>query len=159
MNVPFRTKRMLNFGDCDISGTAYYPAYLNILNNVNEEFWEHLGWTWYQIMIKERWGTPTVHLSCDFSVPSYFGQELDFEVRVLKVGRSSLTLHHTVSYTGKLVGRANRCWPLAISTSTIRSPGPTMCVLRSKPASLTCPKGPAQTIRLLQNPDPDPGVG
>ena len=59
---------------------------------MNEEFWEHLGWTWYQIMIKERWGTPTVHLSCDFSVPSYFGQELDFEVRVLKVGRSSLTL-------------------------------------------------------------------
>ena len=101
MNVPFRTKRMLNFGDCDISGTAYYPAYLNILNNVNEEFWEHLGWTWYQIMIKERWGTPTVHLSCDFSVPSYFGQELDFEVRVLKVGRSSLTLHHTVSYNGE----------------------------------------------------------
>ena len=43
MDVPFRTKRMLNFGDCDISGTAYYPAYLNILNNVNEEFWEHLG--------------------------------------------------------------------------------------------------------------------
>ena len=102
METPFRTTRMLNFGDCDISGTAYYPSYLNILNNVNEEFWLNLGWSWYQIMINERWGTPTVHLSCDFSIPSYFGEELEFEVRVVRVGRSSLTLHHTVSCKGQL---------------------------------------------------------
>ena len=159
MNVPFRTKRMLNFGDCDISGTAYYPAYLNILNNVNEEFWEHLGWTWYQIMIKERWGTPTVHLSCDFSVPSYFGQELDFEVRVLKVGRSSLTLHHTVSHNGETRWKSKQVLAASDIDKHNSIPGQRMCVLRSKPASLTCPKGPAQTIRLLPNPDPDPAVG
>jgi 4-hydroxybenzoyl-CoA thioesterase len=34
---------MLHFGDCDISGTAYFPSYLNILNGVNEEFWGALG--------------------------------------------------------------------------------------------------------------------
>ena len=39
----FSTVRELRFGDCDISGTAYFPAYLNILNGVNEEFWAHLG--------------------------------------------------------------------------------------------------------------------
>src|SRR5690606_25419227 len=32
LDIPYRTRRMLHFGDCDISGTAYFPSYLNILN-------------------------------------------------------------------------------------------------------------------------------
>ena len=101
MKMPFTTTRMLNFGDCDISGTAYFPSYLNILNGVNEEFWLHLGFPWYEIIWKERWGTPTVHISSDFSSPSFFGEELTFEVTVMKVGRSSVTLHHDISCKGQ----------------------------------------------------------
>jgi 4-hydroxybenzoyl-CoA thioesterase len=101
MDIPFKTTRMLNFGDCDISGTAYFPSYLNILNGVNEEFWLNLGWPWHQIIWKERWGTPTVHLSSDFSSPSFFGEELTFEVHVKKVGRSSVTMYHEISCKGE----------------------------------------------------------
>ena len=67
----FRTDRALRFGDCDISGTAYFPSYLDILNGVNEEFWAYLGYPWHKIIWNDRWGTPTVHLSCDFSKPSF----------------------------------------------------------------------------------------
>lgn len=101
MDIPFKTTRRLNFGDCDISGTAYFPSYLDILNGVNEEFWENLGWPWQQTIWKERWGTPTVHLTCDFSVPSLFGEELTFEVNVVKVGRSSATFNHQISCNGE----------------------------------------------------------
>jgi 4-hydroxybenzoyl-CoA thioesterase len=90
------TDRMLRFGDCDISGTAYYPAYLNMLNGVVEEFWAHIGFPWHEIIWKDRWGTPTVHLSCDFSRPSFFGDRLTFHLAVLKVGRSSVRLKHTI---------------------------------------------------------------
>ncbi len=44
MTVSYTTDRMLHFGDCDISGTAYYPAYLNLLNGVIEEFWAAIGY-------------------------------------------------------------------------------------------------------------------
>ena len=101
MDKVFTTKRMLNFGDCDISGTAYFPSYLNILNGVNEEFWKELGFPWYETIWKERWGTPTVHIRSDFSSPSFFGEELTFEVKVLKVGRSSVTVHHDISCKGE----------------------------------------------------------
>ncbi len=101
MKMPFTTTRMLNFGDCDISGTAYFPSYLDILNGVNEEFWLHLGFPWHEIIWKERWGTPTVHISSDFSSPSFFGEELTFEVTVLKVGKSSVTIHHDISRKGE----------------------------------------------------------
>lgn len=97
MPKTFVTDRELRFGDCDISGTAYFPSYLNLLNGVNEEFWAHLGYPWHEIIWKERWGTPTVHLTCDFSIPSLFGQTLTFELRVAKVGRSSVTLEHDIS--------------------------------------------------------------
>jgi 4-hydroxybenzoyl-CoA thioesterase len=96
MAVSFTTDRMLNFGDCDISGTAYYPSYLNILNGVVEEFWTWIGYPWHKIIWLERWGTPTVHLSCNFSKPSFFGDKLTFRLTVTKVGRSSVTLDHAI---------------------------------------------------------------
>jgi 4-hydroxybenzoyl-CoA thioesterase len=97
MSKIFRTDRELRFGDCDISGTAYFPAYLNILNGVNEEYWAHIGYPWHDIIWNERWGTPTVHLSCDFSKPSFFGETLSFELGVVKIGKSSLTIRHRIS--------------------------------------------------------------
>jgi len=96
LTVCFVTDRELRFGDCDISGTDYYPAYLNILNGLVEEFWTHIGWPWHEIIWKERWGTPTVHLTCDFSKPSFFGDRLTFRVSILKVGKSSVRLRHTI---------------------------------------------------------------
>jgi len=96
-----RTKRMLQFGDCDISGTAYFPSYLNILNGVNEAFWAHIGDPWHKIIWGERWGTPTVHISSDFSSPSFFREELEFELTVLRVGASSVTVHHEISHEGR----------------------------------------------------------
>ena len=101
MDKVFTTKRMLHFGDCDISGTAYFPSYLNILNGVNEEFWDNLGFPWHEMIWKERWGTPTVHIRSDFSAPSFFGEELTFDVTVLKVGNSSVTVHHEISCEGQ----------------------------------------------------------
>jgi 4-hydroxybenzoyl-CoA thioesterase len=96
MTACFTADRTLRFGDCDFSGTAYYPAYLNILNGVVEEFWAHIGWPWHSTIAQEDWGTPTVHLTCDFAKPSRMGDLLTFGLTIVKVGRSSLRLHHTI---------------------------------------------------------------
>ena len=101
MGKVFVTDRELRFGDCDISGTAYFPSYLNLLNGVNEEYSAHIRYPWHEIIWKQRWGTPTVHLTCDFSIPSLFGQTLTFELRVVRVGRSSVTLKHEISCKGE----------------------------------------------------------
>ena len=97
MDKIFKTDRELRFGDCDISGTAYFPAYLDILNGVNEEFWASMGFPWHDIVWNARWGTPTVHLTCDFSKPSFFGETLHFELGVIKIGKSSVTIRHRIS--------------------------------------------------------------
>ncbi|MBY0350350.1 thioesterase family protein [Tabrizicola sp.] len=96
MTHAFTADRPLRFGDCDFSGTAYFPAYLNLLNGVVEEFWTHLGWPWHRTIRTEDWGTPTVHLTCDFAKASRMGDVLTFRLAVLKVGRSSLRLAHEI---------------------------------------------------------------
>jgi len=93
----FSFDRELRFGDCDPSGIAYFPSYLNILNGVVEEFWARIGFSWPELIMVRKIGTPTVHLACDFSRPSVFGDRLTFELRIGRVGRASLHLAHVVS--------------------------------------------------------------
>jgi len=102
MTTSFTTDRALRFGDCDMSGTAYYPSYINLLNGVVEEYFAAIGFPWHKIMWEERWGTPTVHLTCDFSKPSFFGEVLTFGLIVRRVGRSSATFDHEISCGGQL---------------------------------------------------------
>ncbi|MCP3468962.1 acyl-CoA thioesterase [Bradyrhizobium sp. CCGUVB1N3] len=96
----FSFDRELRFGDCDPSGIAYFPSYLNILNGVVEEFWATIGFPWPELITVRKIGTPTVHLTCDFSRPSKFGDLLTFSLHISKVGRASLHLAHVVSGAG-----------------------------------------------------------
>jgi 4-hydroxybenzoyl-CoA thioesterase len=93
----FSFDRELRFGDCDPSGIAYFPSYLNILNGVVEDFWARIGFPWPELITARKIGTPTVHLACDFSRPSMFGDRLTFNLRITKVGGSSLHLDHVIT--------------------------------------------------------------
>jgi 4-hydroxybenzoyl-CoA thioesterase len=104
----FSFDRELRFGDCDPSGIAYFPSYLNILNGVVEQFWATIGFPWPGLITVRKIGTPTVHLTCDFSRPSMFGDLLTFRLRVRRVGGASLHLEHVVSSADGIRWRARQ---------------------------------------------------
>ncbi|MBB6468161.1 4-hydroxybenzoyl-CoA thioesterase [Aminobacter lissarensis] len=104
--MPFRTSRPLRFGDCDPSGIAYFPSYLNIFVGVLEEFFGDAGVPWKELIATRRIGTPTVRLDLTFVHPGFHGDTLDFELFVRRVGRSSLDLEHKVSSAGTLLWSA-----------------------------------------------------
>ncbi|KQY79005.1 4-hydroxybenzoyl-CoA thioesterase [Ensifer sp. Root142] len=93
----YRSKRSLRFGDCDPSGIAYFPSYLNILVGVMEDFFASLGFPWKAMIDERQIGVPTVRLDLTFVRPGFQGDELEFELAVRGVGRSSLDMEHTVS--------------------------------------------------------------
>jgi 4-hydroxybenzoyl-CoA thioesterase len=105
--VAFTTTRPLRFGDCDPSGIAYFPSYLNILVGVLEDYFVALGFPWKTMMADRRIGVPTVRLDLTFSAPGFQGDELEFEIAVRRIGRSSLDLEHRVSANGGLLWSAN----------------------------------------------------
>ena len=104
----FRTSRPLRFGDCDPSGIAYFPSYMNILVGVVEEFFATLGAPWKTLFGEQRIGTPTVRLDITFLNPGLHGDLLDFAIIVRGVGRSSLDLEHQVSAAGKVLWTARQ---------------------------------------------------
>ena len=105
--MAFTTTRPLRFGDCDPSGIAYFPSYLNILVGVLEDYFAALGFPWKTMIDDIRIGVPTVRLDLTFSSPGYQGDELEFVVTVVRIGRSSLDLEHRVSANGKILWTAS----------------------------------------------------
>lgn len=105
--MAFRTTRPLRFGDCDPSGIAFFPSYLNILVGVLEDFFASLGFPWKTMIDERRIGVPTVRLDLTFSAPGFQGDELEFAIEVRRIGHSSLDLEHRVSVNGKLLWSAN----------------------------------------------------
>jgi 4-hydroxybenzoyl-CoA thioesterase len=93
----FTTTKPLRFGDCDPSGIAYFPSYLNILVGVLEDFFASLGFPWRAMTDERRMGVPTVRLDLTFRNPGIQGDVLEFALAVRAIGRSSLDLEHTVS--------------------------------------------------------------
>lgn len=116
----FRTSRPLRFGDCDPSGIAYFPSYLDILVGVVEELFERAGNSWPEMVASRRIGTPTVRLDLTFAKPGFHGDRLDFTVRVKRLGRSSMDLDHAVSANGELLWSARQTL-VATSLDTHRS--------------------------------------
>ncbi|KQY13890.1 acyl-CoA thioesterase [Rhizobium sp. Root482] len=104
--MSFRTSRPLRFGDCDPSGIAYFPSYVNTLVGVLEEFFAEIGAPWKMLNTDRRIGTPTVRLDLTFVRPGFHGDQLDFALSVRGVGRSSLDLEHEVSAAGQLLWTA-----------------------------------------------------
>ena len=96
----FTIKKPLRFGDCDPSGIAYFPSYLNILVGVLEDFFASLGFPWKAMTDERRIGVPTVRLDLTFHRPGFQGDELNFTLAVHGIGRSSLDIEHTVSARG-----------------------------------------------------------
>jgi 4-hydroxybenzoyl-CoA thioesterase len=95
--MPFTISKPMRFGDCDLTGIAYHPAYLSMLVDVNEAMFASFGITWKEIMFERRMGLPTVSLDLRFFKPAVYGDVLDFTVSVRAIGRSSLDLETEVT--------------------------------------------------------------
>lgn len=101
--MAFTHSKPLRFGDCDLTGIAYHPAYLSMLVDVNEAMFASFGITWKQIMSERRIGLPTVTMNLEFKRPSTYGDVLDFAVHVRAIGRASLDLETVVSVRDEVI--------------------------------------------------------
>ncbi|MGA8229924.1 MAG: thioesterase family protein [Candidatus Acidiferrales bacterium] len=90
---PYRAQVPVRFADCDPAGIVFYPRYLEIFNNLVEDwFAEELHFSFPDIINAHGWGLPTVHLEVDFVAPSRFGEVLSATLLARKVGTTSLSL-------------------------------------------------------------------
>jgi len=116
----FRTQILVRFGDLDAAGIAYYPRLVNFLHESFEDFFRgHVGRSYPQVF-KEGIAFPTVKVEMEFLSPVHYGDLVDIDVVIEKIGRSSVQVRYAGSVGGKDVFRARQT-AVVIDMKTFRS--------------------------------------
>jgi 4-hydroxybenzoyl-CoA thioesterase len=93
MPSPFHRPIPVRFGDCDPAGIVYYPRYVEMFNNLVEDWCEFgLGCSMQHLIQVQKLGLPTANLQVDFVATSRWGETLNAELAVLRLGNSSVTV-------------------------------------------------------------------
>lgn len=93
MNEVFSTPIEIRFAHCDPAGIVFYPRYFELINGVVEDWCGHaLGMSFHEMHVVKEIGLPTVHIETDFVKTSVLGDRLTAHLRVLKLGRASVTV-------------------------------------------------------------------
>lgn len=101
------------FGDCDPAGIVYFPRFFDWFHQAMEAWFGACLEQPYHELLQTR-GLPAVHTEADFKAPVCFGDMVDIELRVGRVGGSSVVLDYRV------VGHSSR---------VLHATGSTTCVL------------------------------
>lgn len=100
--MTFTMQTPLRFAHCDPAGIAYYPRYFEIVDAAVEDWTEvALGVSRAAMHRDMALGTPAVEIAASFVAISRHGDLLDVAITVRAVGRASLTLTATVTWSGE----------------------------------------------------------
>ncbi|WP_458789615.1 acyl-CoA thioesterase [Yoonia sp. MH D7] len=113
--MPFEISKPMRFGDCDLTGIAYHPAYLSYLVDVNEAMFASFGVPWKELMFERHLGLPSVKMNIVFKKPAVYGDTLKFAVHVKRIGRSSVELYTVVTVDDYVIWTIEQ---LIVMTST-----------------------------------------
>ncbi len=95
--MPFQAYMKVCFSDIDNAGIVYYPRFVHYFHVALEDFFcTELGVDYATLIRQHRIGFPTVHLEADFRRKLRYGDHLTVEVRVLKIGNTSITWGYKV---------------------------------------------------------------
>jgi 4-hydroxybenzoyl-CoA thioesterase len=99
--MPFRAQLKVRFGDIDHAGIVYYPRIVHYFHVAMEEYFSQgLEQDYARVLEEHRLGLPTVHLEVDFRRPFKFGDRIEVEVRVGRIGERSLTWGYRIFRSG-----------------------------------------------------------
>ncbi len=91
----FERERTIRFSHCDPAGIVFFPQYLVMVNDLNEEWvGSLLGRPYADLIDRRRTGLPTVSLQCDFTAVSRMGEVVTLGLAVERLGTKSITLRH-----------------------------------------------------------------
>jgi len=98
---PFRTPLRIRFGDLDPAGIVYFPRYGHLCHVAMEEFFHGaVGIDYPALLSGHGLGFPAVRLETDFRRPLRYGDEVEIEVAVTRVGSTSVEWRYRFLHRG-----------------------------------------------------------
>lgn len=100
--MPFKTRINVRFGDADPAGLVYYPVLFHYCHAAMEEFFDvRCGVSYPRLVLESRLGFPTVNVRAEFFAPLVYGDVVEVEVWVSRVGESSATFEYRLRRAGE----------------------------------------------------------
>ena len=85
----------IGFRHCDPAGIVFYPRYFEMMNDAIEIFFRDVvKWPFSQMHAVDRRGIPAVSINLNFAAPGRLGDRLDWQMRVIRLGKSSAVIGH-----------------------------------------------------------------
>lgn len=91
MSARFHTTRRVEFRDTDAAGWVHFSAFFVYMEQAEHEWFRQLGLNFAQPDEDGHISWPRVAASCAYRNPAHFGDVLDVELRVQRLGRTSVT--------------------------------------------------------------------
>jgi len=103
MASTFSIELPIRFSNCDPAGIVYFPEFFDMINSLVED-WFTIGMetSYADLMMRQRIGTPTIDIQCEFIKPCRYGEHLKMELAVTHLGRSSFKLTETGTVNGEV---------------------------------------------------------
>lgn len=104
--APLTTSRRVEFRDTDAAGIVHFSAFFFWMESAEHELLRSAGIAVVDhgpSGIDASW--PRVSATCDYVSAARFGEDLDIEVGVAAVGRTSVTYSFAFSHAGRSVAR------------------------------------------------------
>ena len=100
--MSFKRRIKVRFNDTDPAGVMYFPRFLARFHCVFEDWFdEDLKMPYRWVLEDSRVGFPTVHTECDYRRPFRFGDTIEVELLLTRVGRSAFTCTYRARALGE----------------------------------------------------------
>lgn len=90
---PFCCTMAVRFADVDHAGIVYYPKFFDYFHITFEEFFRQTvgSRAYVDVLDRDRIGFPSVNAQCEFKSPLRFGDTMDVEMSIQRLGKRSVT--------------------------------------------------------------------
>jgi len=98
--MTFQSRVKVRFGDEDHAQIVYYPRFFHFFHCAFEDFFDEQGFPYRDCLDVDRVGWPAVRVETDFARPLRFGDVVEIDVSVLRVGERSVTFRYVGTRRG-----------------------------------------------------------
>ncbi len=96
----FTHRHTVRFGEIDYAGIVYYPNFFDFFQQAEEEFMGHIGYPYHHLLGVLKQGFPILHVEADFKRPVRYGDVLEVDLTVARMGNSSVTFRFRARKAG-----------------------------------------------------------
>lgn len=96
----FLYQRPVRFADVDAARLVFFARFLDYCHEAIEAMFAGLEGGYPHMVQARDLGIPTVRVNAEFVSPLRYGDVARFEIDVLRLGRASFTLRHTIRRDG-----------------------------------------------------------